>query len=232
MNIEKVALDSIREYANNPRKGNVSLIAESLSKYGQYKPITVNRRSGEILAGNHTYRAAKSIGWSEIDVVYVDVDDVVAAKIVAIDNRTTDTGEYDNDKLRALLEALPELDGSGYTFQEYDDLLAELSEAEMPILPPAKSAFSEVHVGETGQSGTRFIEDLKTYGERYNQRATRMLMADFPPDLYVWLIEKLVSIREKHNLTSNGDAIVKMAEIISGETAPTDENSGSTDTQS
>jgi hypothetical protein len=48
----------------------------------------------------------------------------------------------------------------------------------------------------------------------------------------VWLIDKLIQVRNTHSLTSNGDAIVKMAEIISGESAPheSDQNSGSTDT--
>lgn len=230
MDIEKVSLDSIREFHNNPRKGNTRLIAESLQTYGQYKPITVNKRTGEILAGNHTYRAAKEIGWSEIDIVYVDVDEATAAKIVAIDNRSADLGEYDNEKLAALLEALPELDGSGYTLDEFDALIADIQEETTPEL--SRSAFSEVKVGESGQSGTRFIESLAAYGERYNQRATRMLMADFPPEIYVWLIDKLIQIRNTHNLTSNGDAIVKMAEIISGENAPHEpsEDSGSTDT--
>jgi hypothetical protein len=232
MNIEKVALDSIREYHNNPRQGNTTLIAESLSTYGQYKPITVNKRSGEILAGNHTYRAAKELGWSEIDIVYVDVDETTAAKIVAIDNRSADLGQYDNEKLAALLETLPELDGSGYTLDEFDALIADIQEETTPEL--SKSAFSQVEVGETGQSGTRYIETLAAYGERYNQRATRMLMADFSPEIYVWLIDKLIFVRNTHNLTSNGDAIVKMAEIISGESAPheSDQNSGSTDTPS
>lgn len=230
MNIEKVTLDSIREYHNNPRKGNTTLIAESLATYGQYKPITVNQRSGEILAGNHTYRAAKELGWSEIDVVYVDVDETTAAKIVAIDNRSADLGQYDNEKLAALLETLPELDGSGYTLDEFDALIADIQEETTPEL--SKTVFSTLNIGETGQSGTFVAESLGAYAERYNQRATRMLMADFEPELYVWLIDKLIKIRTEHNLTSNGDAIVKMAELISGEVAPSesDENSGPTNT--
>ena len=127
MEIKKVSLGDLKLYRNNPRKGNVDLIAESLERYGQYKPITVNEATGEILAGNHTYQAAQSLGWADIDVVYVNVDDTTAAKIVAIDNRTSDNGTYDNEQLAKLLEALPELDGTGYTFEEYDSLLAEMN---------------------------------------------------------------------------------------------------------
>ena len=224
MNIEKVALDTIREYHNNPRQGNTALIAESLKTYGQYKPITVNKRSGEILAGNHTYRAAKELGWSEIDIVYVDVDETTAAKIVALDNRSADLGEYDNQKLAALLEALPELDGSGYTFEEYDSLLAEINEATMPTLTN-KTQFESVEVGETGQSGVHFIPTLGDYAERYAQKATRMLMMDYENDVYVWLIEKLIQYRTANNLASNSDAILSLVENAVGESRPANEPS-------
>jgi hypothetical protein len=36
MDIESVALDQVKPYHNNPRKGNVEIIAESLKTYGQY----------------------------------------------------------------------------------------------------------------------------------------------------------------------------------------------------
>ena len=130
MKIEKVAVTELKQYHNNPRKGNVSLIADSLEAYGQYKPITVNVTNNEILAGNHTYRAAKQLGWDTIDVVYVDVDHVTAAKIVAIDNRASDMGGYDNKVLAELLDSMNNLEGSGYTFDEYDDLKAEIQEAQ------------------------------------------------------------------------------------------------------
>ena len=222
MEIKKVSLGDLKLYRNNPRKGNVDLIAESLERYGQYKPITVNEATGEILAGNHTYQAAQSLGWSDIDVVYVNVDDTTAAKIVAIDNRTTDTGTYDNEQLAKLLEALPELDGTGYTFEEYDSLLAEMNEATMPVLTD-KTYFESVTVGETGQSGVHFIPTLGDYAERYAQKATRMLMMDYDNDTYVWLIDKLIQYRAANNLLSNSDAILRLVEDAVGEKRPDNE---------
>lgn len=224
MEIKQVLLNDLKLYRNNPRKGNVDLIADSLTRYGQYKPITVNANTGEILAGNHTYQAAEKLGWSYIDVVYVHVDDVTAAKIVAMDNRTTDTGTYDNKQLAELLEALPELDGTGYTFEEYDSLLAEMNEATMPVLTD-KTYFTSVEVGETGQSNTHFIPSLGDYAERYAQKATRMLMMDYDNETYVWLIDKLIQYRTANNITSNSDAIIKLVEDAVGEKRPENEPS-------
>jgi hypothetical protein len=224
MEIIKKSLSDLKMYHANPRKGNVDLIAESLERYGQYKPITVNEATGEILAGNHTYQAAEKLGWDTIDVVYVNVDEATAAKIVAIDNRTSDTGEYDQKQLAALLEALPELDGSGYTFEEFDSILAEIQEAEMPVLTD-QTYFTSVEVGETGQSGTHFIPSLGDYAERYAQKATRMLMMDYENDTYVWLIDKLIQYRAANNITSNSDAILKLVEDAVGEKRPENEPS-------
>jgi hypothetical protein len=218
MEVKKVPLAKLKLYRNNPRKGNIDLIAESLERYGQYKPITANA-DGEILTGNHTYQAAQKLGWAEINVVYIDVDDVTAAKIVTMDNRTTDTGAYDNERLAKLLEDLPELEGTGYTFEEYDSLLAEINEATMPVLTD-QTQFTSVNVGETGQSGTLYVPSLADYADRYAQKATRMLLLDFDNDIYVWLVDKLIEYRAIHNITSNSEALLKLVEDAVGEKRP------------
>jgi|SanBayMetagenome_1026888.scaffolds.fasta_scaffold00600_6 hypothetical protein len=221
MKIEKVALTELKQYRNNPRKGNVSLIADSLEAYGQYKPITVNANTKEILAGNHTYQAARSLGWSEIDVVFVDVDETTAAKIVAIDNRSSDMGEYDKKVLADLLDSINDLSGTGYTTDEFDDLLAEIQELELPQLSAeTRTYMPELEVGETGQNNTRFTTSLADYAERYAQKATRMLMCDYQNDTYVWLIEKLGQYRTTTGINNNADAIIRLIEDALGEKCP------------
>ena len=219
MEIIKAQVTELNEYAKNPRKGNVDLIAESLEKYGQYKPITVNKENNEILAGNHTFRAAKQLGWDTIDVVYVDVDSVTAAKIVAIDNRASDMGGYDNKVLAELLDSMNNLEGSGYTFDEYDDLKAEIQEADLPKLEH-QTYFSSLEAGETGQSGTRFIPSLGDYAERYINKATRMLMCDYHNDTYVWIVDALIEYRTANNIVSNAEAILKLVEDAVGKKCP------------
>jgi hypothetical protein len=218
LKIESVAVTDLKPYANNPRKGNVKVIAESLKTYGQYKPITVNSRTREILAGNHTFQAAVELGWETIDVTFVDVDEETAGKIVAIDNRSSDLGEYDNEKLLELLSSIPDLDGSGYEQTDLDDLRALLEESVAPTV----SSYSEVKTGETGQSGTLTIPSLEEYAERYAQKATRMLIADYPNATYIWLMEKLLDYRNKNNITSNADAIVHLLETEYKEQAPSE----------
>lgn len=216
MEVSQVPLEELKTFDKNPRRGNVKLIAESLDTYGQYKPITVNKRDNQILAGNHTFQAAESLGWETIAVVYVDVDDKTASKIVAIDNRTTDLSEYDNQILLDLLKDLPDLSGSGYDDSDLDDLKALLEESARPKV----GLFSELDKGETGQSGVVMAPTIEDYRSRYTEKATRMLIADYPNDRYVWLMEKFTEYREKNNLVGNSDAIIHLVEQATGEKAP------------
>jgi len=137
-----VPIGRLKPYAKNARRGDVAAIAESLRVNGQYRPIVVNRRTMEVLAGNHTLRAARKLGWSEIAATLVDVDEERAKRIVLADNRTSDLATYDSEALAELLQELPELSGTGYDEDDLDALLAELGRTERgeddpPPLPAA-----------------------------------------------------------------------------------------------
>ena len=117
---QRLSLDDVKLAEGNPRRGRVDVIAESLRVNGQYRPVVVNAgsltgRRFEVLAGNHTVLAARSLGWAEVDVWLVDVGEVDARRIVAADNRSAEVGSFDHEALLALLDALPDLDGTGYT---------------------------------------------------------------------------------------------------------------------
>lgn len=138
---DRVPVAALHTYHRNPRRGVTTAIAQSLRVNGQYRPIVVNKgthtgRPSEVLAGNHTLVAARDLGWGEITVCWVDVDDDQAARIVTADNRTADLGDYDDRLLAELLTDLPDLDGTGYDPGDLDDLLAGLDATEED-LPPA-----------------------------------------------------------------------------------------------
>lgn len=134
LSVKSFNIEELTPYHANPRRGNVDQIAKSLKKRGQYRPIVVNIGTHasydyEILAGNHTYLAAKKLGWKTIQATTVDVDDDQAAQIVLADNRLADLGGYDNRLLSDLLQDVSSLDGLGWSRDDVDDLAAAL-EAE------------------------------------------------------------------------------------------------------
>lgn len=123
-----VPIGAVKQRKHNPRRGDVDLIAESLERNGQYRPIVVNKPTGEILAGNHCHQAATKLGWKHIAVTFVDVDEDEAARIVLADNRTADLGDYDEQILAAILSDMPDLTGTGYTEDDLDALLKSVSD--------------------------------------------------------------------------------------------------------
>lgn len=123
-------------YARNPRRGDVEAITASLLAHGQYRPIVVRRGTLEVLAGNHTLRAAIGLGWDALAVTFVDCDDAAAARIVLQDNEGAAASGYDLELLAAALGSLPDLDGTGWTDPDLEAILAAQG-APDGFAPPA-----------------------------------------------------------------------------------------------
>lgn len=121
----------------NPRQGDIGAVAESMRVNGVYQPIIVNRgthtgRPLEVIAGNHRAQAAQQLGHDTIPAVILDVDDDAARRIALADNRTSDLADYDQDALLLMLQALPDLTGTGYDGDDLDQLVHELNPDDDP----------------------------------------------------------------------------------------------------
>jgi ParB-like chromosome segregation protein Spo0J len=127
MKITNVPIDAISAHPQNVRQGDIGAIVQSLEAHGQYRPLIVQKSTGFILAGNHTWRAAAVAGLKKVDIVELDVDNDEALRILLVDNRTNDLATYDDDALKQLLELLAQtdrqLDGTGFDLDDLDDLL-------------------------------------------------------------------------------------------------------------
>ena len=109
----KISITDLSLDPKNARKHsarNLEAIAASLEKFGQRKPIVVHR--GVVLAGNGTLEAAKSLGWTEIDVAEVpdDWDNDTAKAYALADNRTAELAEWDESELAKQLLELQDAD--------------------------------------------------------------------------------------------------------------------------
>jgi site-specific DNA-methyltransferase (adenine-specific) len=161
-----VPIDSVRAYGRNPRRGDVAAIRRSLEVNGQYRPIVVNRRTGEVLAGNHTWAAARELEWTAIAATFVDVDEQEAARIVLADNKTAELGGYDDAELAALLRSLPDgLDGTAWQDRELERLLARIER-------------DGVDAGRDTEPGPRPARPRSKPGTLYALGAHRLLCGD------------------------------------------------------
>ena len=124
---EAVPVGDLQPHPDNPRLGQTELIADSIRAHGFFGACVVQRRTGHILVGNHRWMAAQESGESEVPVLWVDVDDEQAKRILIADNRTSELAGWDDKKLADVLGelAVTATGLEGLAFNE-DDLAALL----------------------------------------------------------------------------------------------------------
>lgn len=110
MQIEQIKIIDLIPDPENARShdsANIAAIAGSLAQFGQQKPIVISKEN-VVVAGNGTLEAAKTLGWSNINVVRIP-DDWSETKIKAFalaDNRTADLAMWNEEVLAAQLVEL------------------------------------------------------------------------------------------------------------------------------
>jgi len=158
----------------NPRVGDIDAVAKSLNRFGQRKPIIVQRSSKQVIAGNHTLQAARRLGWTEIAVLWTDDDEATAKAFALADNRTAELGTYDDDALAAMIADVLEadealLEDASYTMEDLEILLGETA---------APTELEEAGSEDDEGSGENPLTDLKRK-EDAPRRATLSLMDRF-----------------------------------------------------
>ncbi len=147
-------IGKVKPHPENPRRGNIEGIATSLQRFGQVRPILVQASTSFIVAGNHTYQAAKSLRWKQIAVARVEMSDVEAKAYMLADNRWSDVAENDDVALEAILaslEAAGELAGTGYTPDDLGDLRELLTQVPPPPPPGEDPPHGEAPAGRPGR---------------------------------------------------------------------------------
>ncbi len=107
-NYTSMPIADLKPHPDNPRKGDMRVLKESLEQNDFYGAPLVQKSTGFILVGNHRWKAAKEKGLKRLPVIVIDVDDERARRIMLVDNRSNDIAGYDDEKLKALLQATSE----------------------------------------------------------------------------------------------------------------------------
>ena len=200
--IYEVPVGDLKEYHANPRVGVVEAIAESLRVNSQYRPIIVWREKSEVLAGNHTWKAAKSLGWETIDVVYVEgltAEDAV--RLMLADNRSADLGTYRQEALWTLLDELTPT-GSDY----FDQIIKE-------------TAPQDEHDTDTNIQNAPSIQDTM---EDYANGDSAQTVLPLPLTVYNWVQECVKQMNAEMGVAFTAkEAIIFLVEEASGSVMPT-----------
>ena len=146
---ETVKIDNLKPHPKNARQGDVGAISESLRENGQYRPLVVQKGTNVILAGNHTFKAAKLLGWSTIEVGFIDCDDDRALRILLADNRANDLATYDSNVLKEILEELAasplELTGTLFDGDVLDEIISDIDADITDVFPSVDTDLETEH---------------------------------------------------------------------------------------
>jgi len=136
MNVRRVPIDSIHLDPANARlhgEQNMAAIIGSLKRFGQVEPLVVQKATGRIIGGNGRIVAMKQIGWTECDIVEVDVDDLTATSLGIALNRSSELSGWNEPVLAEILKQLDasgDLEGVGFSHEDLGALLDELQAQE------------------------------------------------------------------------------------------------------
>lgn len=133
---QMIKVDQVRPHPRNANQGDVGAISESIKNVGFYGALIIQKSTGQILAGEHRWRAAQHNGIAELPGLVVDVDDNTAARILIGDNRYPQLASWNEKALADLLADLARTDdglsGTGYDGDDLDELIASLDDGTAP----------------------------------------------------------------------------------------------------
>lgn len=192
---KQMRVDDLIEHPRNARHGNVERIMDSLSVHGQYKALVVQAATNHVLAGNHTLKAARRLGWATISCHVLDISDEQALRILLVDNKTSDEADYDYEQLADILDDLNTtggLDGTGWTGDELDRLLTARPQDNDP------------------DRNTRSRPTVSEAKDAYDESPVRAIVLAYPGNEWEWVTARLAESGARHGTGSNADTIDRL----------------------
>lgn len=102
--IESVNPDEHNTVIHDER--NIQIVMDSLTTFGQHRPLVVQSEGMIVRVGNGMLEAAKRLGWTEIAAIVVDETEAKAKARAIADNRSSDLHIWDDELLREVLASI------------------------------------------------------------------------------------------------------------------------------
>lgn len=158
MEIVKVDINELISPEYNPRQitdDEMGKLKNSINEFGYISPIIVNKHNNHIVGGNQRCLALKQLGYTMIDVIYINEPDINKEKALNIRLNNL-SGEWDKNKLQNILDDLK--------LQEFDVSLTgfdiEVQKFEFDDNPPIYNAPSSDIVDMKGEDQEETIDEI------------------------------------------------------------------------
>lgn len=200
MKIEKIDINEIIPYKNNPREipaESVQKVMKSIREFGNNQPIVVDN-DNVIVVGHTRWKALKNLGEKEAYIIKKEFkkSDAIAYRIM--DNRSGEESKWDNKLLASELSILKEenfdLDLTGFNITEIENLT---NDKELNFKANTNSADFDVE----------FPQDLEVSHVKMVQL---FLNKDTEKDFRIWVGE-LQKQLNTDNLTDTVYQVIKNA---------------------
>ena len=131
MQIERAQIDALNNAKYNPRKDLKPTDAEyvklknSVEHFGYVEPVIVNKRNMTVVGGHQRLKVLKDLGYKEIEVVYVDLNDTDEKALNIALNKIS--GDWDAEKLEDLIREISldtdfDVELTGFTLEEVETM--------------------------------------------------------------------------------------------------------------
>jgi hypothetical protein len=194
-----VPIDAVQRHPENPRRGDLRALRESIEANGFYSVLLAQKSTGYMVVGNHRLQVLRDLGAEYVPVMLIDMSDEDALRILLADNRTSDLAFYDDPTLFHLLQKLEgNFYGTGYDRASYE-LLMQGMEGEQIL----------------GNVAQGFVP--KDRMEGYLQSDIRSLVLPYQGDDYDEVAGGLQRLRTELNVETNAEVVqVLVAEAVGG----------------
>jgi hypothetical protein len=121
-------LAELLDHPDNPRQGDDDAVADSIDVNGFYGAIIAQESTRRILAGHTRRRNLADAGATTGPVLWLDVDDARALKILLADNRSAELARWIPGKLADVLAAMGATEGTGFTAADVAIAIAQAAD--------------------------------------------------------------------------------------------------------
>jgi hypothetical protein len=154
MDVKTVKIETLKQDTDNVRihdERNIHAIKASLEKFGQQKPIVVDKNN-VVVAGNGTLVAANKLGWEKIDIVQTELSGIDLVAYAIADNRTGELAVWDEERLLEIMNLL-----------QIDDSIDSVVTGFSPVdLDQMGIAFDSTDIMEQWEGMPEFDQEDKT----------------------------------------------------------------------